>query len=159
MKTLFVIPVFLFVSALSISAQEVITTSGGEGSGDGGTVSYSVGQISYTTMESQDGIITEGVQQPYEIFVIVGIDEAEDITVFCQAYPNPTTGNLSLKVESYNSENLSYQLIDFNGRVITNDKVEGAITSIDMTNLPPSTYFLKVLDGNRKIKTFKIIKR
>ncbi|MBS4012278.1 MAG: T9SS type A sorting domain-containing protein [Bacteroidetes bacterium] len=151
------ITLVLFVMPVLFS-QDVITTSGGDGSGSGGSVSYTVGQVGYTSIESEDGTITQGVQQPFEIFVIVSIDEAADINLIFEAFPNPTAGILTLKILNYNSENLSYKLYDFNGRKVEAKSIDMLETKINMVNLPTSTYFLKIFDGNKEIKTFKIVK-
>lgn len=37
-------------------------------------------------------------------------------------------------------------------------KVNGIETNIDLSELIPATYFLKVIENNKEIKTFKIIK-
>jgi hypothetical protein len=56
-------------------------------------------------------------------------------------------------------DNLSYQLYDMNGKLLQNRKVDGNETVITMGNLVPSTYFLKVTDNQKEVKTFKIIKQ
>jgi hypothetical protein len=63
-----------------------------------------------------------------------------------------------LKVENYDKENLSYKLFDANGKLLDNKKVTGNETTISMANLFPAVYFLKVIDNQKEIKTFKIIK-
>jgi hypothetical protein len=40
--------------------------AGGEATGSGGSVSYSVGQVVYTTNTGINGSVAQGVQQPYE---------------------------------------------------------------------------------------------
>ena len=57
-------------------AQESANASGGDASGSGGTVAYSVGQVVYTTNTDASGTVSQGVQQPYEIFTL-GIKETE----------------------------------------------------------------------------------
>lgn len=55
---------FLFVSH-SIFSQESINASGSEATGSGGTVSYSVGQVFYSSQTGTNGnTLSEGVQQP-----------------------------------------------------------------------------------------------
>ena len=149
----------LFLGLASLQAQETTTTSGGNSTGVGGTVSYTIGQVIYTTNIGSNGSVAQGVQQPYEISIVSGIEEGEGINLNCSAYPNPTTDFLTLKVENYKGENLSYQLYDINGRLLENKKNEGNETRIVMNNLLPSIYFLKVIDNNKEVKTFKIIKK
>jgi hypothetical protein len=141
-----------------LQAQEAIPATGDNASGSGGSVSYTIGQVVYTTNTGKNGSVAEGVQQPYEISVVVGIEQAVYTNLFCKVYPNPVTEFLKLKVESYKVENFSYQLYDMNGRLLENKKITGSETSIDMSNHLPATYFLKVTEVNKEVKTFKIIK-
>jgi hypothetical protein len=53
---------------------------------------------------------------------------------------------------------LSYQLFDMYGKLLETKKLDGYETNIVMSNLVPATYFVKVIQGNKEIKTFKIIK-
>jgi len=145
-----------------LHAQEAIPASGGNASGSGGSSSYSVGQMVYTTNTGTNGSVAQGVQQPFEISVVTGIDEAKDITLQCMAFPNPTIDNLNLKVDASTTlsiQSLSYQLFDVSGKLLETKKVEGSETSIAMGSLVPATYFLKVIQNNKEIKTFKIIKK
>ena len=118
----------------------------------------SVGQVVYKTDTGTNGSVAQGVQQPFEISVITGIKQANGINLNCTAYPNPTSDYLVLKVENYDKINLSYQLFDMNGKLLENTKMTDNEIGIEMTNLVPATYFVKVTEGNKEIKTFKIIK-
>jgi hypothetical protein len=154
---------FLSILANAIQAQEVIPASGGNASGSGGTVSYSVGQVVYTTNTGTNGSVAQGVQQPYEISVVTGIENSMKINLTCTAYPNPATTHLTLKIETTENENLSYQLYDVSGKLLENKRVEANETTIYMGHRPVATYLLKVVQTNQasspiEIKTFKIVK-
>ena len=144
-------------SLSTLMAQETIPATGGNASGSGGTVSYSVGQVVYTTNSGTTGSVAQGVQQPFEISVVTGIEQTA-INLVISAYPNPTTDFLQLKVESEKLKDLYFQLYNMQGKLLENKKVTGNETSIDMSNLVPATYFVKVTEGNKEVKTFKIIK-
>ena len=146
---------FLLLGFGGLHAQENTVAAGGEATGAGGTSSYSVGQVVYTTHTGSNGSVAQGVQQPYEISVTVGINETA-INLELSVYPNPTSNYLTLKVED--NSNLSYQLYDLQGNAIENGKVVSNTTIIKMEELAKATYFLKVTDNNRIVKTFKIIK-
>jgi hypothetical protein len=139
-------------------AQSAMPAAGGNASGNGGSVSYSVGQVVYSTNTGASGSEVQGVQQPYEISVITGLEEGKTISMQCSAFPNPATYYVNLKVENYKTENLAYQLYDVSGKLLENKKVDANETSIDMHDLVISTYFLKVTQNNKEIKVFKIIK-
>ena len=141
-----------------VQAQTSVNATGGDASGGGGSVSYSVGQVVYTTHTGTSGSVTEGVQQPYEISVVTGLEEAQSINLSVTAYPNPTTDYLTLRIDEFEISNLSFQLYDMNGKLLQNEKITGNQTSIVMSNLLPATYFVKVIRGNKEVKTFKIIK-
>jgi hypothetical protein len=158
-----------------LQAQTNVNATGGNASGNGGSVSYSVGQVVYTTHKGSNGSVAQGAQQPYEISV-AGIDEANGISLRVTAYPNPTTDYLTLEIDASTSlsiqsmsnqkdastslsiQSMSYQLYDIQGKVLQNQKITGYRTSIDMNNLVPSTYFVKVIQENKAVKTFKVIK-
>jgi hypothetical protein len=139
-------------------AQESTNASGGDATGSGGTVAYSVGQVVYTNNTGTNGSVAQGVQQAFEISVVTGLEEAKGINFLVMAYPNPTTDYLTLRIDEFEISNLSYQLYDINGKLLQNEKITSDQTSIVMSNLVPSSYFVKVIQGNKEVKTFKIIK-
>jgi len=147
---------FLLLGLGGLHAQESPTATGGEATGTGGTASYSVGQVVYTTNTGSNGSVAQGVQQPYEISTTVGINETS-INLELSVYPNPTTNYLTLKTD--NNENLSYQLYDIQGKVIENKKVNSNATNISLEGQPTATYFLNVVKNNQIVKTFKIVKQ
>lgn len=147
----------LFLSS-SIYAQQSISTTGGDATGSGGSMSYSIGQVAYQTHTGTSGSVAEGVQQPYEISIVSGVKEAIGINLAVSAYPNPATDYLILKVESKELKGLSFQLYDLNGKVLKIEKITSNQTSIPVGNLVSATYFVKVLQGKKELKTFKIIK-
>ena len=61
--------VFLLLGLGGLHAQENTTAAGGEATGSGGTASYSVGQVVYTTVTGTNGSVAQGVQHPYEISI------------------------------------------------------------------------------------------
>ena len=140
----------------TVSAQQSATASGGDASGSGGSIAYSVGQIVYTKITGTNGSLIQGVQQPYEISITTGVAEA-GINLNLAVYPNPTTDALTLNVDNFDNE-MSYQLIDINGKVLESNQVVANSTTIKMEHYATATYFLKVIRNNKEIKTFKLIK-
>ena len=141
-----------------LKAQESVNATGGNASGSGGSASYTVGQVVYTTKTGTNGSVAQGVQQPYEISVGTGIGTAKGINLSVTAYPNPATDFLTLEVKDFELSTLNFQLYDIQGKLLQSKKITGNQTSIVMSNLVPATYFIKVIQGNKEVKTFKIIK-
>jgi len=137
-------------------AQQASIASGGDASGSGGSVAYSVGQIVYTTHTGSNGSVAQGVQQPYEISITLGLEETE-INLNLSAYPNPTTNYLMLQIDNYDKA-LLYQLYDISGKLLESNTIVASSTTITMEALPTATYLLKVTQNNKEVKTFKIIK-
>ena len=140
-----------------MQAQNTIPASGGTGTGSG-TVSYTVGQIVYNTTSNSNGSVAQGVQQPYEISVITALEGAKEFSLEMVVYPNPATDYLNLKIDGEVKSQCIASLYDINGSLLRTIKIEGQETIISMQNLFPATYFLKITDNKKVIKTFKIIK-
>ena len=148
-----------FLLTFSVNAQtshQVLSATGGDASGTGGSVAYSVGQIVYTTSTGTTGSVAQGVEQAYEIYS-VGIKETA-LNISLSIFPNPTSDFLTIKVEVYNNEALSYHLIDEQGKSVLNEQITNQDTQVAMSTLASGIYFINVLQANKKIQTFKIIK-
>ncbi len=153
-----VISIVLVIISLDGSyAQEAIVSTGGVATGSGGSSSYSLGQVFYTSQTGADGSVVQGVQQTYEITTTVGVELAA-IDLKLMAFPNPTSNYLTLKADAYQSEKLSYHLINAEGKILDSKSIETSQTSIDMHELPSGTYHLQVIDDGALIKNFRIIK-
>jgi hypothetical protein len=151
-----IILAYLFCS-VALHAQESINNSGGNANGIGGTVSYSIGQVAFTTISNNNGSVAQGVQQAYEIFTI-GIHE-DSTNIQLSTYPNPTSDFVLLEVVSDSNQKLTYQLLDANGKEVGNNVIATNQTLIPMEKLENGTYFLNVsIDFKKQLQTFKIIK-
>jgi hypothetical protein len=156
LKILFIsslILVFFFHDAVS---QSGTIASGGNASNESGSVSYSVGQVFYLSHESTEGIIHEGLQQPYEIFSV----DIQDVTTEFEItlYPNPANTHLTIKTLDFQPNKLSYQLYSLNGQLIDMKEIINEETFLDVDQLNPSSYIIQVLKDNKIIKSFKLIK-
>jgi len=165
--------IILFIFSIGFAvgnAQTTVTAAGGNSTGTQGSVSYSIGQTVYTTTTASGGSVAQGVQQPFEISVILGIDEAKSIELTCSAHPNPVADNLRLTLGDLSElylDNLYYQLIDISGKMLVNKQITGTETTISMQALVAGNYFLKVVSKPKngkttkglEMKTFKIIKK
>lgn len=148
-----------FLLSFSVNAQtshQVLSASGGDATGSGGTVAFSVGQIVYTTSTGTTGSVAQGVEQAYEIYS-VGIKETT-LNISLSVFPNPTSDFLTLKVEDYNNETLSFDLLDEQGKLILSEQITNQETQVAMSTLARGFYFINVLQANKNIQTFKIIK-
>jgi hypothetical protein len=151
---------FLFWGALTSTsqAQQSVNAAGGDATGDGGSVSYTIGQIDFTCYEGAGGTVNQGVQQLNELSDYLS-NNFPTLNLEMVIYPNPTTDLINLKIENYESDYLSYALFDMQGRQVSTNKITQDETQIQMKNLASAVYLLNVFDKNKTLKTFKIIKK
>jgi len=110
---------FFGIGFPKLMGQEAIPASSGNASGNGGIVSYSVGQAVYTTIRGAGGSATQGFQQTYEISVISGIENAKDISLSFVVYPNPAIDYLTLSITGDVQLPLIASLYNLYGKLIS----------------------------------------
>lgn len=138
-------------------SQESANSAGGDASGSGGTVSYSIGQTVYTSHPSASGTLNQGVQQPFEFFTL-GINRPEQ-SISLSIFPNPTSVNLTLQISDLLNLNWSYHIFDLNGKLVLTGPIRTEETLIDTSLLPRASYFLQVSNQeNDQTQSFKFIK-
>lgn len=142
---------------ISLFSQETVPASGGIASGAEGTIHYTIGQIVYSSFNTTNGSVAQGIQQPYEIFTPVGI-ETSDIQLDIVAYPNPTSHAVNISIDNVVNKQLTYQFIDIQGKILESNQILFNQTTIGLKNLPANTYILNLFDKNELIQSFKIIK-
>ncbi len=151
----------LFFSAVAFTAfcQSGIVTTGGTASSNGGTATYTVGQIADQRVEANGKYIIEGVQQPYEISN-VGVNNYPGIQLEAVLYPNPTNQFVRLRISNFEipDNGLSAQLYDINGKLLQVFNVVDLETEMDLSSYAAASYHLRIMDNNRLLKTFKIVK-
>ncbi len=152
------VSVFVILT-LSFKSQQSINSAGGNAIGSNGTASFSLGQVDYTSAKSSSGSFSLGVQQTFDIEIVDGVEEVQNPLMNCRVFPNPVTESLNLKIETEKAQIFEANLYDMNGKLLENVNVINNQSEISMKNLAPATYFLKVSENNKIVKSFKIIKR
>jgi hypothetical protein len=158
-KHYFLILLLTSFPLISSYSQENILATGGTATGSGGTSSYSVGALFVGTQTGTNGSVSQGIQQPFEIATL-GSDAFTQINLEMAVYPNPTVDQLHLVVSNTEWSNLTYQLLDMGGKIISeNQKITAPETPVPMQSFSQGIYFLIVKDNSKTVKTFKIIKK
>lgn len=154
-------PFYLFIlilSSLTLHGQTSINAAGGKATGNNGSNSFSVGQVFFNTIYSNQGdFITQGVQQPFEISEILSNPYLSSL-INLKIYPNPTSKLIYLEFNQLYSQKLNYRLVDLQGRLVKTGEVSSLKTEISMQPFSTATYFLQINDEGNTLKTFKIIK-
>lgn len=131
----------------------------------GQSLSYSMGEHFVTTESNFNQTLTQGFQQS-SFEAVVGMIEMEDISFNVEAYPNPTTDFLNIKVSS-NNGNVNakkYQVLfyDLAGKEISLEQnyIDEQIIQLDLNYLPTGAYIARIIgtEKNEVISNFKITK-
>jgi hypothetical protein len=141
-----------------VHSQEALPVSGGTAAGSGGSASYTVGQVFYTSHTTTAGSVSQGVQHPFE-FQTLSNAALTTVNLTAVTYPNPTKDFIILKITDSALHNLRYTLFDINGKAIASGSITESSTQVQMKYLSIGAYVLKVSQKNKALKSFKILKQ
>ncbi|MCE2769221.1 MAG: T9SS type A sorting domain-containing protein [Saprospiraceae bacterium] len=141
--------------AFSLSGQNTLSTTGGHIKTNGGSLSFSVGQVSNISKKGSTFYINERVQQVYskKITAIKELGHLKDI----QLYPNPTSEDVTLLFSNKENRSVKYSLIDNVGREIKNGMIVSEKAEISLKNLPSGNYLL-LLKSKIEHRVFNLVK-
>jgi len=143
--------VFLFISCWQQTfAQFGTTSSGGEAKDNLSSVSFSIGQMFF--VPSNEGLITPGLQQSYKLVPMIKLDNSISV------YPNPSTGNVILKISNNDYTNYRFEIYDLSGKLLMSDDAQNIETTIALMGLANTVYICKIFRNNNEVNIFKIIK-
>lgn len=138
-------------------AQEVVATAGNTLSNANGTMSYTLGEVVANTLTIGDKTITQGFHQS---MLSVSIEsQIKDLDFSINAFPNPVTTTLTLRIGKENVLGLIYSLYDLGGKLLDQKNLLNAETAIPFDQLKSGTYIINIHEGSKTLKTFKIIKQ
>lgn len=148
----------LLIANNTIKAQDCIIAAGGFGDNGNDLLSYSVGQVFYSTNTYSDFSVIEGVHQPYDISTIFTSNDLLKTEIIINAYPNPTSDELNIYIANYENNKMTLQFFDALGKLIETRSILSDKTSINMRDLPASSYFVRIFENNKELKVFRVIK-
>lgn len=147
----------LFLANFAYS-QQCISTAGGSNSGENGSFSFTVGQIDYSNNSNSSGSLSEGVQQPFELFSMLDIPThcIADYTV--SVYPNPASNFIAINIESSATFDAQYFIYDTYGKLVDSDFLSSGVSFVKLDYLKSGLYNMFIFDSSHFINSFKIIK-
>ena len=160
MKYPFYVTLVLFCWIPSgVHAQSAVHTSWGTGTGSGGNMTFSVGQIFIQNI-TVPGVaqITEGVQHPLEVLTI-GMDDESQTLEAILLYPNPTAGVLNLQIKGFYSNLFSFKVFNNLGQCIQEGDVQNENSLLSLESLAAGSYRVQVMSTLGKQIIFQVIKR
>ena len=145
--------VFFFIPGPGLFSQQTISAAGGEAAGISGTVSYTIGQVDFITLDKPAGWINLGVQQPQP-----KPGAGPDVRIPCLVYPNPTSGNLRVSTTDPGFQSFSYTLYDFQGRLVRQEKDVAVADAIHIGDLAEGIYLISIENNRGQIWDCRVIK-
>lgn len=157
MKTIYTILIFLlfpfFISSQTLSPK-VLSVAGRNVSNNGYSLSWTLGEPIASTLKNTNYFLTQGFQQPYYKLQAITENDQENNILF---YPNPAKDFLIVDVNTPNQIFFKAQLIDVLGKCISTFNFGNSKQQIiDLKNVLPGIYFLRITDENLNYQ--KIIK-
>lgn len=147
--------IILVLILILLGVAFVLKANGQEGTFQGGdsensdmSVSFTIGQTFYSYNLGE----FQGMQQSVAVPDTTPTDVDEKLLESLKIYPNPFT--TYVRVETF--EQLEYEIYDIYGKLLRHGKTG---KDIEVSNLVPAPYFLKVKQEGDLIKVTKLLKR
>lgn len=148
---------FLCFASYTLTAQEVIGTTGTTLKGKTIELEYTLGETAVTTIKNENYELDQGFHKGLIIEPVSNDITKVTKTLNISVWPNPATDVFNIKTErkkvSYKLVNINMQVLDIEGTIPSNSS-----KSIDISKLNASTYFLYLTDTENSSKVLKIIK-
>ncbi len=130
--------------------QNVTATAGAYSENANGSLSWTIGETVVETVSDGTNSLTQGFHQG-NLSVTTFIEKTE-LSSNLKVYPNPVENILNVETDK---TGMDYQLLNINGKKVSNGKLENTTQEINFFDLPAGTYFLKINNE----KTHQIIKQ
>lgn len=155
------LPVFFCFAVVFANAQSnehfIISSQGNYDSGSDMTLSWTLGDVATETISHENGLLTQGFQQPY--IVVEEITEPTVQTDFeAKVYPNPFSNEITVDIENSDRE-YTLEVFDFSGKLMISNESSDPKYQLDLSDLAAAQYLLRLrLNESDDYKTFTIIK-
>jgi hypothetical protein len=145
----------LFVLVIS-KAQEVYSSGGDYFKGSNYSIGFTIGEPINETFSKSANNLTQGFQQGK---LTVSIYELPGLNNTIKVFPNPVHEFVIIKLNNLSFNNLRYEFYNEDGKLLYRDLMNSTETEISTSQLMASTYFIKILDNQFLVKSFKIVKQ
>ncbi len=145
---------FLLAFVPASQGQQLISSGGNFFVTGTGSLSWSIGEVVVETHIKDNTALTQGFHQTYTYGVSAKDLKTEGDFI---VYPNPARDHVNILAPWIQDENYEYTLLDFTGRIISRGKIVNSPERISLSGLNSSIYFLRITEGDKHVKTLRII--
>ncbi|MEO7175441.1 MAG: T9SS type A sorting domain-containing protein [Saprospiraceae bacterium] len=154
----------LLVAAISLLlstaafGQSGLVSSGGNGTGAGGKISFSIGQVLDQSSNSATKSISEGVQQPFEIQISTGV-KLGNLPFEVSVFPNPSSSEIQILRSSDQYQSAQASFYDLSGHLLLQQEMTESTTKINLQPFPAGIYTLRISLKYYGEQTFQVVKQ
>ena len=142
-----------FLSVSSLSAQEVVASSGDSYTSPSASLDVTVGEVVINTVTNGSTTLTQGYQQSSFNFVSVQ-DYKPDYSI--TMFPNPADDAVTLIASDF--AGVHFNLYDAKGSLLMDSELLSTESTIDVNHIPKGSYYLHLTRNGDMLKTFTLIK-
>lgn len=156
--TLSVLLIIITISNAQYAERNILSVSGGLFSSQSLSIEFAIGDIATETLSTGELILTQGFIQPD--FAIPSNINYNISDLEFRVYPNPASQFINIAFNNIKPSNkYTIQISDLNGRLVKQIKTDKLIHKIDISELQPGTYIIRVKNNNLFIlKSLKLQK-
>lgn len=151
-----VLIVFLTISLVAKS-QQLLSTASYSIVTTEGSFTASIGETIISEMSDNQSVVSNGFQQFYSDLLSQFISPTLS-GIAVKIIPNPVMNLLTFRISDEPMENTTFILSDLNGNQLREGEVSPFQTQLNVSQLPPAIYLLKISRNKELIHTSKIIK-
>lgn len=160
MKKISLIHVLLILGCMAcvanLSAQSNLGAGGASTTTASGSISFSVGQVAYTTSANANGSAARGVQQSYPELEIRVPEQADAFDFIL--YPNPNRGTAFLHLPEARFAAYTLHIHDLGGRQVAVQTLSGGVSQLDLSTFASGAYTAQLYAENAYLAHFIIMK-
>ncbi len=146
---------FLFTFVRGQEAHFILSSAGNTSSNSEASICWTLGECFTGNHEGSLITVSHGF-----LIIETSVNISNTLAEFdVLVYPNPFSDNIFLRIENLKSKNLSYSFHDLKGELLIHRNIKTSISEIKLKEYSPSIYILNVLEDNKIIRSFKIIKK
>jgi hypothetical protein len=161
-RTQLFVLVFILAGALMAAGQSlsptVISASGGSGSANGASLSWTTGELMVQTFSSDSLLLTQGFQQG-NYSISTAVNEFRELQMDVEIFPNPVKHTLSIDFQGMVERTARLRLMNLTGKTLMTRNIANpeGVYRLNMSGYSPGTYMLEIRVDNSR-KAFKIVK-
>jgi hypothetical protein len=162
MRNFTLLALFLFTVA-GLQAQTVspvvVSSSGGEGTVGDVTVMWTLGEVAVTTLQSDNGYITQGFHQPPLGTTDVPYEVANVRSG--QIHPNPATDRVTIETDAEYTGAADIELFRITGESVKrfSTRLVDGRTAVDTRDLATGLYLMRIAHGDVRYSAMLTVAR